>query len=196
MKSSPHLLGLAAVGAVCLAGCEKPAPPPAAAPANTVAPAPAANDAADAKAFLEGLYAHYRSSKDNHFEPFGANEKDVFDADTVALLDQDAKAMKGEVGVLDGDWLCACQDFESIVATINVKQASPTAATATADFSDVGMPGQGRRHADFDLSKTGGVWRVHDVTVQGDEGSLRAMLQGEIKSLAKGGKANNPDEAP
>ena len=68
--------------AIALAACQKSASnaPASAPPVETNSPpvaaaaTPAASgDAADAKAFLDGLYAHYKTSKDNTFAPFDAN---------------------------------------------------------------------------------------------------------------------------
>jgi hypothetical protein len=105
---------LALLGAVSLAACHPAAAPTNSSPAspatNTAAtnlavapaaPAPLADtaDAADAKAFLESLYAHYKTGKDS-FQMFDANKRDVFDADMVALLVADQKALKGK-------WACS-----------------------------------------------------------------------------------------
>ena len=200
-----RLAALSSACAAVLGACGKPAPNAAAAanaaptPANVAAapapPALSAGDAADAKAFLEGLYAHYKSSKNNTFQMFDKNVREVFDADMIKLLDADSKALKGDLGVIDGDWLCACQDFESIKATIAVQSATPTAAKATSSFVDTGIPSQGARSASFDLVKENGVWRIHDITDQG-EASLRTQLEDEIKTLGKDVGKHSPDEAP
>src|SRR5579864_1759077 len=177
---------------VMLAGCQKQAPAQAAAPPAAAADA----NAAAAKAFLDGLYAHYKSSENNNFQMFDANEAEVFDADTIALLKANEKALKGELGDIDGDWLCDCQDFVSLKSQVTVASASATAAKAHADFTDVGMPGEGARHADFDLVRTPAGWRVHDITSPGQP-SLRHVLNAEIARLKGAGKqAGSPDEAP
>jgi hypothetical protein len=186
-------------------GCKRAAPSAPPAPANTAAasnsPAPAqasadTADAADAKAFLDGLYAHYKTSKNNTFNMFDANAREVFDDDTIALLKTDEKALNGDLGTIDGDWLCDCQDFVSLQSTVTVGAATPTTAKASADFKDVGMPEQGVRHDDFDLVKTAAGWRIHDVTVRGEK-SLRTQLNEEIKTLKTAPKpANAADEAP
>jgi hypothetical protein len=187
--------------ALALAGCGKPAgngasAPAAASPASQAAATAGAADAAAAKAFLEGLYAHYQTSKDNTFQMFDADVAEVFDADMVKLLAEDTKSLKGELGEIDGDWLCECQDFASLRATIAVQSASPTQARATADFSDVGMPGEGARHNAFELVKTAAGWRIHDIQETGQP-SLRRTLEDEIKSLKAGGSAvSGPDAAP
>jgi len=212
MRPSMKLaLGALALAGLCAAaGCTAPATNAAANAANTaISSAPAANaatnavatapdpaDAADAKAFLVGLYAHYQSSKNNNFQPFDANVRDVFDPDMIALLAADQKVLKGEVGAIDGDWLCDCQDFTSIQATINVTSATPTTAQATADFHDTVDPRPTERDS-FDLVKVNGVWRIHDMSTPGQP-PLRQTLQTEISgaSPAGGNSAHAIDDAP
>ncbi len=189
-----------ALAALVLAGCHKPAPPKPpsqpAAPTTSGAATAADLDAAGAKAFLDGLYAHYKTSENNSFQMFDANQAEVFDADTIALLAADQKALKGELGDIDGDWLCDCQDFASLKSQVTVTSATPTTAKAHSDFTDTGMPGQGTRHADFDLVKTAAGWRVHDIISPGQP-SLRHVLKAEIARLTGAGKqAGPPNEAP
>lgn len=194
------LLAVAAAGFAALSACQKASTnaataPPAIAtntpPAAAAASAPNA-DAADAKAFLEGLYAHYKTSKNNTFQPFDANIKEVLDEDTIALMQADEKALKGELGDIDGDWLCDCQDFGSITATITVQSATPTTAKATSDFHDAEEPTEKPGHDTFDLVKTPDGWRIHDMGTA-DQPSLRKVLQDEIARLKAGGKAVSGD---
>ncbi len=183
--------------ALALVACQKPASnaaataPPvetntaAAAPVATPTAAPASGDAADAKAFLDGLYAHYKVSKDNTFAPFEANVAEVLDPDTIALMKTDDKLLKGELGDIDGDWLCDCQDFESITAVVTVQSATPTDAKATAVFTDT-MDGKPKTDT-FELVKTPAGWRIHDMGTA-DQPSLRKVLSDEIARMKAGGK--------
>ena len=183
------LLAFALAGLTAVAACQKAAPNAAATPPPVAANAPPVaapssvvnTDAVDAKAFLEGLYAHYKTSKNNNFQPFDGNAKEVLDADTIALFKADQKVMKGEVGAIDTDWLCDCQDFESLAATVTVQSASATEAKATAEFRDTGMTGDDAkpRHDTFDLVKTPDGWRIHDMSTR-DQPSLRKVLQDEV----------------
>ncbi|MGA0600036.1 DUF3828 domain-containing protein [Caulobacter sp. KR2-114] len=206
MTRIAHCLAGAAAFAA-LAGCNKPAAPTSAAttaaasaPAQTAAAPAAGQDAADAKAFLEGLYANYAkgaSTDNNAFAPMDKDAPRVFDKAMVDLLARDAK-LNGpdEVGFIDGDWLCDCQDYDKITATVTVQSATATAAKAVVDFK---VFDQMHRNA-FDLVKEGGAWRVHDVQDVGakpPEPSLRAGLEADIAQLQKAGKKKpNPDEAP
>jgi hypothetical protein len=203
-------LGALALAGLCAAAaCQAPAPNSAANTTNAAATnAPATNaataaapsdaaDAADAKAFLVGLYAHYQTNKNNNFNMFDTNSSAVFDPDTLALLRADTKALKGDLGEIDGDWLCDCQDFTSIQATVNVTSATPTTAEATADFHDTVDPRPSERDT-FDLVKVNGAWRIHDMSTPGQP-PLRKTLQDEIQSLTHGGAGNSAraiDDAP
>jgi hypothetical protein len=202
MRSSKTFAFGALALAALIAGCKPPATNTASnAAAANVATAAAVNtasnatlsaaggsDAADAKAFLDGLYAHYLTSNNNTFQMFDANVAEVFDADTIALLKADAKGNHGEVGAIDGDWLCNCQDFTRIVATVTVQSATPNSATAIADYSDSGEPNSPKQEDSFDLVKVNGAWRIHDMTIKGQGPSLRTTLQKEIASFGPGGR--------
>jgi hypothetical protein len=183
---------------VALGACQK-SPANTATPAANAAPAaaPAAADSADAaaaKAFVEGLYAHYKasSSTGTTWAPMDANVKQVFDPDMVALLAADTKALKGELGEIDGDWLCDCQDWGSLTAKVTVVSANATAAKATADIHDTQVAAEGPRHDTFDLVKTADGWRIHDMGTV-DQPSLRAVLTKEIAELKSGKRRQDTD---
>jgi hypothetical protein len=99
----------------------------------------------------------------------------------------DEKALKGELGDIDGDWVCDCQDWESISATVTVDQATPTTAKATSVFHDKTDTGPPKRDT-FDLVKTPDGWRIHDIGT-GTDPSLRLVLTKEIARLKAGGHA-------
>jgi hypothetical protein len=199
------MLALALAGLTGLAACQKAASNAAASPAavatNTppaaAAAQPASTDSDDVKAFLDGLYAHYKTNSSNStFQPFDANAGDVLDPDTIALMKADQTALKGELGDVESDWLCDCQDYTSIKATITVQSASATTAKATSEFHDVDDASPKPRRDTFDLVKTAAGWRIHDVGTE-DQPSLRKVLRDEIAKLKTGGKpVNGPDEAP
>jgi hypothetical protein len=197
-----YLSGLAVTAAVlALIGCQKA--PPSTSNAAPATPAPVAtnaapasasaatSDAADVKAFLDGVYAHYKTGANNTFQALDANAPEVFDADTIALMKADTAALHGEVGDLDGDPICQCQDFGSIQAAITVQSATPTTATATANFKDVSFADAKPQRDTFDLTKTSAGWRIHDIHTA-DSPSLRKMLQAEVAKL----KNTPPSKAP
>ena len=190
-------LAFALAAALALGACQKPATN--GAPAANAAPAAAvageSADAAAAKSFVEGLYAHYKasSSTGTTWAPMDANVKEVFDADMVALLEGDTKALKGELGEIDGDWLCDCQDWGSLSADITILSASPTAAKAASVIRDTQIKDEAAKRDTFDLVKTPAGWRIHDMGTEQDP-SLRAVLTKEIADL-KSGKAKPVSDA-
>lgn len=157
------------------------APPP---PPGTAA-APTGPDADAAKAFLDGVYAHYKSnSMNSKWAPMDSNAREVFDAGLVKLFAEDAKALKGEgVGDIDSDWLCDCQDWGALTAAVTIISASPTEAKAVATMKDSQVSDDGVQRRDtFDLVKTPAGWRIHDMGAR-DEPSLRGVLTKEIAEL-------------
>ncbi len=187
-------------GALALAACQKAAAPAAnanAAPAvanitvtSMVAPPPPPTatstgpDAAAAKAFLDRVYGHYKSSNLGGVTWSPLDPK-VFDADLVKLMAADTKALKGDLGVMDGDWLCDCQDWGSIAATVTVTSASPTEAKAVAVFQDTQIKDATANRNTFDLVNTPDGWRIHDMGTTSDP-SLRGALTKEIADLKSG----------
>lgn len=195
---------LASIAAALLAlgACQKAAPgqgavsaavngaTPVSTAAAPVGPGDAAGaDAPGPKAFLEGLYAHYKSSSSTGttWAPMDANVREVFDPDTVALLAADTKALKGELGDIDGDWLCDCQDWGSIAATVTITSQTATTAKAVADFHDTQIPDDTPKRDTFELVKTPAGWRIHDMATPNDP-SLRHVLTREIAALKTGGR--------
>src|SRR5579864_2955914 len=94
-------------------------------------PVMAALDAASAKAFVEKLYSHYPSKPGNRsaFDPTGKNASQVFDPGMIAAFREDTRLAHGEVGFIDSDPLCQCQDDSGLKATIGaVTMTDPNAA--------------------------------------------------------------------
>jgi hypothetical protein len=189
-------IAIVSAAALALAGCQKAPSTNAAATVNATSGAAADSaDAASAKAFVEGLYAHYKasSSTGTTWAPMDANVKEVFDPDTVALLAADVKALKGELGEIDGDWICDCQDWGSLAATVTVTSASSTGAKAVAVFHDTQIKGDTPKRDSFDLVMTPAGWRIHDMGTA-DQPSLRGVLTKEIADL-KSGKAKPQNDS-
>ena len=70
-----------------------------------------AAELAGAKAFVVQLYSHYGKQTNPVFDPTGADAKTVFEPSMVALFGENARLTpKGDVGAIDGDPICDCQD--------------------------------------------------------------------------------------
>lgn len=140
---------------------------------------PCAAASGTAQAFLDDLYAHYRNSA---FCPTcDGTAARVFDAPLTALIRQDEKLADGEVGALDGDPVCDCQDPGGMKAKVlSVASSGPSAAAAKVElrFPD------GPRQMTLDLVLTKDGWRIHDTHTK-DAPSLVKLLKDGIAVESK-----------
>lgn len=122
------------------------------------------------KAFVERTYAQYR----NHdFSPFDHLDR-YFAPPMVAAIHEDERLAKGEVGYLDGDPICQCQDPEGLHAKVRrVAAMSPRKSMVEVilDWTE-STP----RRVRFTLVRTVAGWRIADVS-SADEPSLLAALE-------------------
>jgi hypothetical protein len=135
----------------------------------------AAAEPVGARAFLAGLYSHYPHRHGQPvFDAAGTSARLVFDPPLVQLIrDSERLTPEGDVPPLDGDPICDCQDSAGLKARIGaIRATGPSTATAPVDLTFAG--GEGNR-LDFDLVRSRGQWRVHDVHSK-DMPSLRAYL--------------------
>lgn len=121
-----------------------------------------AQDLAQARAFVTGLYAAY--AKEPGPDYLGGQAKAVV---SPALLDalrrEAAHTPKGEVGALDGDPFCNCQDYKITGAQVAVVAAGSGKARADVDFLNFGQ----KQRVTLDLVAVGGQWRVDDIHEDG-----------------------------
>ncbi len=129
-------------------------------------------NAASAEQFLRGLYAKY--THNGKPTPFVyPDARTIADADMMALLKHDRDKSNGEVGAMDSDPVCRCQDWEAIkVTALHVTMQGANAASADVTISDIGDVQ--KIHFSLVWSKDG--WRVHDIGAKG-EPSLIAYLR-------------------
>jgi hypothetical protein len=135
--------------------------------AAMLASAPAAETP---EAFLERVYAGYR---DPDYSPL-ARPGRVFAAPLVAAMRDDRRLSRGEVGYMDGDPLCQCQDpagLRPLVADVR----HPTQRTASARIL-LRFGGDADREVRLQLVRTPSGWRIADVGTL-DSPSLLSDLQ-------------------
>jgi hypothetical protein len=127
-----------------------------------------------ARDFLQKLYAAYApNGKGNDFAYPEARA--IVDDSLLALLQRGQQRSKGEVGALDSDPICQCQDWAQFkVLSIRVQDAGPKRAFANVDFQ-VG-PTYSANMVIFDLVLQNGGWKIHDLSWEGTP-SLQAYLQ-------------------
>lgn len=135
--------------------------------------------------FVKSLYLRYGSSADppNLFE---SNAPHAFDPSLIALARADAAAAKPDVGVLDYDPVCNCQDtdirFPNLKVTIQTANAHR--AIAIAEFSTDNTLNK----IAFTLIRHGDSWRIfniEDLSGSGSHTDLRTLLANEIQELSQ-----------
>ncbi len=122
------------------------------------------------RAFVERLYAGYR---DPDYNPL-ARKRRLFAPPLVAAMDEDARLSHDEVGYMDADPLCQCQDSSRLRPTIR-EVSRLTRSTATAHIL-LDFGGSDRRELRLRLVRTAAGWRIADVVTE-DEPSLLAGLR-------------------
>jgi hypothetical protein len=127
------------------------------------------------EAFLRQLYAPYIP----HGKPIAFSYPDaaaIVDAPLLALLRRDQEKAGGEVGALDYDPVCQCQDWNRIkIVSIRTTGANDKNASLDVTFDD-GFDAERRRETvHYELVRVAGAWKIHDIGSH-DAASLRALL--------------------
>jgi hypothetical protein len=147
--------------------------------ASLVAGPCAAQGLDQAQSFVAGLYGAYAKRPGPDY--LGPQKGRVFSPSLIGLMRRDAAATpKGEVGALDGDPICNCQDYELSRISIKVDPTSAGAARATVSFQNFDRP----QEVVLDLVATKGQWRVDDVHAEGTP-SLRGLLTASLAARTR-----------
>ena len=131
------------------------------------------------KSFLEQVYASYR---DHDFSPFEHADR-YFAPRLKAAIDEDARLAKGEVGYLDGDPICQCQDADGLRSKI-LRMRLQTSGRAQAEVL-LDYPDSTATHVRFTLVRTKAGWRIADVAVSDEPSLLNALEASNRKALAR-----------
>ena len=137
-----------------------------------MAPAAGAQSLADARGFVTGLYRAYQ-----HGSPdvLGPRARSIFSPALLALIRRDARNAHGEVGALDGDPICDCQDPDGVrLVGLDLAAAGPGRAAAHVRLRFAGSRAEAMT---LDLVSIGSRWRVDDVHTA-DTPSLVRLLGG------------------
>jgi hypothetical protein len=121
-------------------------------------------------AFLERIYAGYR---DPDYSPL-ARPNRIFAPPLVAAIREDQRLSNDEVGFMDADPLCQCQDPAGLQPLIR-EVRRPTPRTASARIL-LRFGGTDDRELRLDLVRTASGWRVADLGTP-DSPSMLSDLQ-------------------
>jgi len=121
-------------------------------------PAQAADaDLASARAFVVQLYKAYHGNGPDYL---GRQRDKVISPRLIALLKRDAQLTpKGDVGALDGDPICDCQDFHISRVEVSLAPIRSRRTVADVRFLNFKTPQAVR----LDLIDTGAGWRIDNI---------------------------------
>ena len=129
-----------------------------------------ARESERAYAFLRRIYAPYVAGTAE--SPTGRLAASLFDPGLLQLIRRDEALAGGEVGALDHDPLCACQDYTPLAGlAIDVRPPRDGMTTAVVNFRN----GDTRVRIALELVRVGGRWKIHDIA-EPDIASLRRLL--------------------
>jgi hypothetical protein len=130
----------------------------------------AASAAESPRAFVERLYGGYR---DPDYNPL-ARPGRIFAPPLVAAIREDRRLSRDEVGYMDADPLCQCQDAAGLRAAIG--DVRPSGGKAAAVRLRIDFGGSDSRDLRLKLVRTAAGWRILDIATA-DEPSLLMGLK-------------------
>lgn len=155
---------------LALTGCNQKAP-------ATVTPEPSqattstsAQDISNARSFLSHIYAGYHP--DAGLDAILPDEA-VYTPALIAAMEANNDAYAGEVGYLDGDPLCDCQDTAQDLRQLSfdIQPLADGQLRASAQFDDPQHPLQ----LQLTLQRQGSSWRVADIANPSAPSLLQAL---------------------
>lgn len=131
------------------------------------------------RAYVERLYANYRKGR---FNPL-AHPARYLTPRLTAAIDEDEHLANGEVGYLDGDPICGCQDPDGLHATVSgvTKEKRGEVEVRVS----IALPGDKPRPATLTLVSTRAGWRIADVASPDEPSLLKALEASNRKQRAK-----------
>jgi hypothetical protein len=131
------------------------------------------------KAYMERLYASYRNP---NFNPFDHPER-YFAPKLMAAIKEDARLAHGEVGYVDGDPICQCQDPDGLHASVtSVTLNGRDKATVRVAIA---FTGDKPRPTTYTLVRTSAGWRIADVSSADEPSFLGGIEKSNREMRAK-----------
>ena len=124
----------------------------------------------DPLTFVRGVYAHYANNKSTNYAP----PNDIYTPRLQALIRDDRRRAKGEVGCLDFDFWVDGQDWSIKNVSVTAGPAAEDRQTIIAKFVNLDSP----EEIQFDFRKIAGRWLLDDVHSRKASGwTLSAILK-------------------
>lgn len=171
--------------ALALAACHQE---PAVSPPTTASATASTADITSARAFLSHIYTGYHP--DGALEEILPDEE-VYAPALLAAMQANREAYSGEVGYLNGDPLCDCQDFAQDLRHLDfaIEPVGDGRLQATVALEDPEHPLDLR----LTLQRDGARWRVADIATLTEPSLLQAL---ERDTRAAGQELPVAEETP
>jgi hypothetical protein len=131
------------------------------------------------RAFIDRVYAGYAHS---NFNPLDRLDR-IFAPELAKAIREDQRLAKGEVGYLDGDPICQCQDPAGLHAA--VRQVMQQGRDRAIVRVSIVFAGENPRPATFRLFRTVAGWRIADISSTDEQSLLKALEASNRKQRAK-----------
>ena len=113
-----------------------------------------------ALALLQNLYSHYKDSDELDFSAY-QTVPGWFDPAMTAVIMEDRRLADGDIGAVDADPVCQCQDYDGFTATFVTTASTDSTATIVASLHDK-KTGAGPKIT-YQMVRIGNRWRIHDI---------------------------------
>ena len=155
---------------LALTGCNKDAPAPTTPAATPATAGTSAQDISNARSFLSHIYAGYHP--DAGLDAILPDEE-VYTPALIAAMQANSDAYAGEVGYLDGDPLCDCQDTAQDLRQLvfDIQPLADGQLRASTQLDDPQHPLQ----LQLTLQRQGSSWRVADIASPRAPSLLQAL---------------------
>ncbi len=131
-----------------------------------------------AKVFLSDLYKGYQLSQGPNY--LGNAADTIFASDLLNLIRKDQEQAEGDVGLLDFDPICDCQDFDISNVHIDTKKMTKSKLEADVHFTNAGST----VNIGFTLVGDGKQWKIADIRSKSTP-SLYRFLKAKLKPTVK-----------
>lgn len=130
------------------------------------------------QAFVARAYSQYRK------HPYGSLEHPAqwYAQRLAAAINEDTRLAHGEIGYLEGDPLCDCQDYDHIAERITSFRRLSVSRVVVGVRVDLGFAPQDAPNLRLTLDRTADGWRIADVASAEEPSLLRTLQRSNSKA--------------